>query len=238
MKHFFSRFSLIYVLCGMILVSLPLLAMGEQDTSLVLPVPYLSQAPQGRWVAPWDEACEETSALMIDYFYQNKRTIPTSVAVSAIESMVAWENQQFKKNTDTNAEETAAIIDAHMSFATTIVRNPSIDAIKSELQAGRPVIALLNMDLLYREPPQHDPYHVVVLIGFDDEKQEFILHDPARDKKNYFYTTVMNSLHDYNNATKKPDGPPTVLFTSAKKITPPETTSWWKKYVEAVRNIF
>lgn len=35
----------------------------------ILPVPYTSQAPYAYWGQPWQDACEETSILMVDKYY-------------------------------------------------------------------------------------------------------------------------------------------------------------------------
>jgi glycosyltransferase involved in cell wall biosynthesis len=52
--------------------------------------------------------------------------------------------------------------------------------------------------------------------GFDENKQQFIIHDPARKGKNYSYSRVLNALHDYNPQTKEADGEQVVLFTSSR----------------------
>ena len=37
-----------------------------------LEVPFTSQSPDGNWSEPWQNACEETSILMVDNFYQDE----------------------------------------------------------------------------------------------------------------------------------------------------------------------
>ncbi|MDO8611070.1 MAG: hypothetical protein Q7R95_11140, partial [bacterium] len=60
-------------------------------------------------------------------------------------------------------------------------------------------------------------YHNMVIIGYDDNKNVFIVNDDGDTKTGakheYDYELFMSTLHDYNHNTKKTDGPPTVLFT-------------------------
>jgi hypothetical protein len=60
---------------------------------------------------------------------------------------------------------------------------------------------------------------MMVITGFDDETQEFIVNDTALAEGldyRYSYVTILTSLHDYHESRKKADGPPTVLFTAPK----------------------
>ncbi len=180
---------------------------------VVLAVPYASQAPYGNWKAPWDEACEETSAAMIDAYYNLKTELSIEETKKFVEKILAWEKDNNISLEDTTAAKTAQFIAKNTSFQAKPKKNPSLKDIKNELADGRPVIGLVNMYKLYEERDDGDSYHVFVIIGYNDEKQTFIINDPARTKKEYSYTTLMNALHDFNPQTKEADGTPTVLFT-------------------------
>lgn len=187
-----------------------------EGVSAPLPVPYLSQAPDGAWVLPWSEACEEASVLMVDAFYHRRSFIDKDAARRTMRTMFAWEDASFQKNTDTNAEQTLALIRAHASFDAVIVRDPSADTIIKELNAGRPVMALVNMYTLYQEAPQGDSYHMVVLTGYDAKTQNLFLHDPARNGfKQVSLSRLLEALHDYNPDSHEADGPATILTTSS-----------------------
>jgi uncharacterized protein YvpB len=203
-----------------------------------LEVPYVAQAPDGNWTAPWNEACEEASIIMIDHFYQGTAPPDTEEIKQNIRDMVTWENKTFRKNDDTTAEETEKLIQYLDVFDTEIKRDPTVEEIKEQIDLGRPVIALLNMYTLYGEQEQGDSYHVLVINGYDDEKKEFLLQDPARaDKKTSSYETVMRALHDYNPASKEADGTPTIVFTS-----PPAEgfnfQTFFSRIVNFFRNLF
>lgn len=192
-----------------------LYAQTSDTTTKIIAVPYISQAPDGNWSAPWNEACEEASITMVEVFYHGTEPASAETIKTAIRSMVTWENQTFRKNDDTDAEETVQLIDHLGTFQAMIHRQPTIQELKKELDENHPIIALLNMYDLYEEHPQGDSYHVVVLTGYDDAKKEFFLQDPARsEQKSYAYEKVVHALHDYNPKTKEADGVPTVLFTS------------------------
>lgn len=218
MKHrfFVAMAGLVVLLVGIGAVSL--LRTPPLQKTLVLSVPYASQVPFGNWVAPFDEACEETSAIMVQAYYNGKKTLVATDVRKKIQTIVAWENTAFGDNTDTSASQTQKFIQQTLSFDTTIHTNPTIDDIKKELRASHPVISFHNTHKLYRTSFLRGTYHVVVIIGYDDITEEFIIHDPARTNQHRFlYTSVMDSLRDFNVKNKLPDGTPTVLFTAPKK---------------------
>lgn len=204
-----------------------------------LAVPYVSQVPDGAWVLPWSQACEEASISMIQYFYEGKTAPSKQEGKNFMQSMITWENEQWKKNEDTNAVETEELIETKSSFEASVKRNPTIEDIKEELRDGQPVIAFLDMNKLYQEAPLPDPFHVVVISGFDEGAKTFTVLDPAREgAKAYSYDRVMNSLHDYNESSKLPDGEATVLFTEKGETVNPAEPTFWQKIVSFFQGLF
>jgi len=181
---------------------------------IFLKIPYFSQAPDGQWVAPWDEACEEASILMIDAYYRGQTQIDKNRGKQTILDMVKWEDTVLKTNTDTDAAQTVRLIRAKASFTATIKRNPLIEEIKKEIAEGRPILFMHNMYKLYDERDLGDSYHVSVITGYDDTTGEFLVNDPARPRERYRYEILMNALHDFNPKTREADAIPTVVFTS------------------------
>lgn len=184
-----------------------------QNESIELDVPYASQAPYGQWKEPWDEACEETSATMIDAYYKDQDHLPVEEVKKVVESMIEWEKTNQIPIEDTDANQTTSLINNTTSFKAEIKTNPTVEEIKNELNAKRPVIALINMYTLYSEETKGDSYHVLVITGYNERRKVFIVNDPARSKKEYGYDTLLHALHDFNPGTKEADGTPTVLFT-------------------------
>src|SRR3989338_9506789 len=92
---------------------------SELLTSKVsLPLPYTSQIPDGRSVAPWSVACEEASITMVEQYYlgNRSRAIPSAEAKNYMLPLFRWEDGVFGFNHDTNAAQTARIINEYSSF--------------------------------------------------------------------------------------------------------------------------
>lgn len=195
------------------------LASAQTAESVRLSVPYVSQVPQGNWVLPWSQACEEASIAMVQYFYEGKLGPTVAEGEAFMEKQIAWEDANLNKNQDTNADETASVIESNAGFDVSVKRDPTLEEIKDELRKRRPVIALIDMHKLYGERPATDSFHVLVINGFDEAKRVFFVEDPARENaKSYSYETVMGALHDFNADSKEADGPATVLFTDGSDV--------------------
>ncbi|HLD60515.1 MAG TPA: C39 family peptidase [Patescibacteria group bacterium] len=201
---------------------------SELLTSKVsLPLPYTSQIPDGRSVAPWSVACEEASITMVEQYYlgNRSRAIPRAEAKNSMLPLFRWEDGVFGFNHDTNAAQTARIINEYSSFKATVTYSPTLEDIKQELRAGRPVITLHDGRGLNNRYIKYSissrGYHMIVLKGFDDTTQEFITHDPGTSGTRgldyrYSYDTIMNTLHDFNDTPAEPDYYPPVIFTAPK----------------------
>ena len=139
--------------------------------------------------------------------------------------LFAIENKIFGYNTDTTAAETALLINDYTSYDAKVVDNPTLDDIKAELRAGRPVITVhYGYDL---KNPRHrfrrggSSYHVMALVGFDDAKGEFLVNDSEMNDGidfRYKYAIIMDTLHDFDHYTKKANGPARAIFTRPKML--------------------
>jgi len=188
-----------------------------------LDVPFISEAPENKWSGAWINACEEASVAMVDNFYIGKNKVSPKDAAILMNKLFAWENKTFKSNANTNATRTVQMIEKNnLSYKTTIVRNPTMEQIKNELRAGRPVISLhYGFDLNNPEIRflrTGSAYHMMVIKGFDENTEKFIVQDNGNHNNHgidfrYDYDTLFSSLHDYNHTTNKTDGPATVIFT-------------------------
>ncbi len=198
----------------------------EPKKSIVLNVPYVSEAPDGNWTGSWINTCEESSITMVHRFYQGEST--TTIAESKEFMTILFKEQKklYGSDANSNSERTLDLIKKFADFNGEIVTDPTIDNIKNEIKKGRPVISMhYGTDLQNPNIPfmaTGSAFHVIVVIGFNDETQQFITHDngDAKDGINhaYSYDIFMNSLHDYNHKTYKSDGPARVIFTSPKTI--------------------
>jgi len=191
---------------------------------LQLAVPYINEAPEGKWVGPWKNACEEASITMVEKFYQGKNEVTVE---EAKEFMMMLFEKQFKiwgSDRDADAERAVRIINDFTSYTAVIKDNPTIEDIKKEIIEGHPVISLhYGKDLNNPNIPflaTGSYYHMMVIIGFDDLTQEFITNDDGDTKTGaahrYDYYLFLKSLHDFDFKSQKANGPARVIFTSPK----------------------
>ncbi len=165
-----------------------------------LAVPFSAQAPYGDWSAPYGEACEETSALLVDYFYKNKGLTPET-AKQEILKIVDWENTTFGYYEHTTAEETSRLIRDYFGYNRVDVDyDISLEDIKTHIIAGRPVIVPLAGRAInnpfYRQPGPI--YHMLVIKGITKDGN-FITNDVGTKRGyNYVYNAdvLYNAIHD------------------------------------------
>ena len=115
-------------------------------------------------------------------------------------------------------ERVAEIVNlAHLNWSARVSIDPLLNDIKKELAENHPVIAPIDPRLL-KNAPYDDTlhYHVLIISGYDDDKNQFIVHDPGiKSGKNdrYDYENFYTAINDYlPNAS--PSGRKAVLFTS------------------------
>lgn len=204
----------------------PVPVVEEKDVEkITLTVPYVSEAPEGIWSQPWANACEEASIMMIDQYYAGKKSVSVSEAKAYLQNLFDKEEILYNSSRNADSEEINKLAQDYTSFIGSIKRNPSLDEIKKEITEGRPVLSLhRGFDL--KNPniefsPTLSSYHTMVVVGFDNDKKMFIVHDPGDEKYGekhwYSYSVFMDSLHDYDEARNKADGIPTVIFTLPKR---------------------
>lgn len=197
----------------------------EQKNKVVLDVAYASEAPEGKWIQPWANACEEATILMVDMYYKGAKDISIPDAKSYLQFLFDREDEMFGTNRNADASQIYIVIDKYADFNGRVVDNPSIEDLKNEIRGGHPIISLhYGFDL--KNPniefsPTLSSYHTIVIVGFDDDRRVFITHDPGDDVDGayheYSYETVMSSMHDYDGERNKADGIPRVIFTSPKQ---------------------
>jgi len=189
-----------------------------------LDVPYINEAPEGDWSGPWKNACEEASITMVEKFYQGKKEVSITEAKEYMIMLFNKQDEVWGSNTDADAIRAEQIINDYTLFNAEIRVNPEIEEIKKQLRQGNPVISLHYGKLLYNKNipflTTGTYYHMMVIIGYDDETEEFITNDDGDIKTGsahrYEYDLFMNSLADFNFTRRAADGPPTVIFTKIK----------------------
>ena len=191
-------------------------------------VPFILQAPEHRWIQPWADACEEASILMVKYFYFVQNRVSTKEASQKITQLVKTENDHFGFNKDTDASQTAELINLYLPYEATLKDDPTIEEIKNEIDQGNPVIVPLHgKDLQNKYFRNGGPdYHMAVISGYNEETQEFVTQDPGIGRGHdfrYSYSTLMGALHDFlpNGQTEK--GNKVAIFTTTNLTWSAET---------------
>jgi hypothetical protein len=167
-----------------------------------LAVPFTSQAPQGDWSQPWQDACEEAALLMFDAYYKEYGISPV-FARDEIQKMVDWEEIYTWKGS-ISLEKVIELGEAFSMYSLEqiqIQENPTIKQIKKSIAAGHPVYAVANGKTL--DNPNFTNggpvYHALIIRGYNE--QGFYTNDPGtRNGENFFYTyeNLMDSIHDWN----------------------------------------
>lgn len=203
-----------------------LVAQAEQKEIVKLKVPYTSEVPLGSWVKPWNNACEEASIIMAESYYFGNETMDKKTAVKYMTPLFGIQNKIFGGNADTDSVRTARLLNEYLSVQANIQTDPTLDEIKEQLRQGKPVVTfhyakdLKNPNHRWRVGGSY--YHVMLLVGFDENTNEFFVHDSGDDKTGsyyrYTYDNIMDTLHDFNHKTGKANGPARVLFTDSRVL--------------------
>jgi len=220
----------IIIICisvSLLVVLVLILIFKFKNTNKIIPtnkeisVPFTSQAPQGNWQEPWQNACEEASIVMIQNFYKEEGLDPVK-ARQQILDIFTLKKTTAVASKDESLERIEEIINSgDLKWKVHIVNNPELKAIQNELSANQPVIAPVYAPLL-NNPNYGTPgpdYHVLVITGYDDETGEFITNDPgteAGENYRYPYDILLKALHDYLANKDYKAGAKRVLFTELR----------------------
>ncbi|MBI4256996.1 C39 family peptidase [Candidatus Uhrbacteria bacterium] len=185
-----------------------------------LAVPFTSQAPNGNWDEPYQEACEEASVYMVHAYFSgmDEGKIPASTANEALLQIVEFEMELFGFYEDTTTEQTGVLAELMYGHTYQLVANPTVEDIQRKLVQGHPVIVPAAGRLLgnpYFTAPG-PLYHMLVIRGYTEEGQ-FIVNDPGTYRGEaylYDFDTIMNAMHDWNDGGEITEGKKVVLVLS------------------------
>ncbi|MFH1367255.1 MAG: C39 family peptidase [Patescibacteria group bacterium] len=178
------------------------------STPVVLPsefnlvVPFTTQSPFAEWTEQDNESCEEAAILTVHYYWQ-KKTFTKQIAKDELQKIVDYEMAHLGFYKDTDAEETAKLAKDMWGYSRVdVIWDPTLDDIKQQVYAGRPVI-LPTAGRELHNPNFKTPgpiYHMLVVRGWT--KDTIITNDPGTRKgENYQYSPdiLMNAVHDWND---------------------------------------
>ncbi len=179
-----------------------------------LDVPFTVQAPEGNWDNPYQEACEEASVIMVDYFLRETTLMPEQ-ANREILQIINWEEAHRYKY-DVTVQELAEIVEKYYKYKTRVSDDVTKASILYELSKGNPVIVpAAGRELGNPYFSGAGPwYHMLVITGYD--RRNFITNDPGTKRgKGYTYDhdTLINAIHDWTGVKEETsNGPKRMLI--------------------------
>lgn len=169
-------------------------------------ISFLSQAPFGVWDEYHDDACEEASLIMLEYYLSGKE-LNNEIGESQIQGMIRFQLRNYGDFKDTSVAETVQLAkDFYDRYNLEVVYDFEKERIKKEVARGNPVILPAAGRILanpYYTPPG-PLYHNLVVVGYDGDM--IITHDPGTKRgANYKYhiDVLYDAIHDFTG--KKED---------------------------------
>jgi len=180
--------------------------------SVLHDVPFTPQAPFGEWSDPrQQDGCEEASALMA-VAWARGTTLSYTDAKKEIIAMAEYENTTYGSNKDTDVDATASrLLKEYMNFTNyEIIYTPTEEQLKEFVQEQVIIMPAQGQRLgnPYFTAPGPET-HMLVIIGYDKTKDEFITNDPGTRRGQYFRyspATIMKAM--YNYPTNKQEASP------------------------------
>lgn len=169
--------------------------------SVSLNVPFIVQAPFANWDAVHEEACEEASLITVWYYRNNHPVADLNAGDADITALINWETAHNYGVSITLQQLSQIASDFYGLTTGRIILNPTVNDIKKELSAGRPVIIPAAGKVL-PNPYFSDGgpnYHMLVIKGYN--ATQFITDDPGTKRGDgflYTYDGLMNAIHDWD----------------------------------------
>lgn len=190
-----------------------------KKTSINLAVPFTSQAPTANWEHPFQDACEEASILMVDYYYQGKKFSTAASTEKILMDMIAWQEEHMTGDIDMSIEEVAYFVSHYWDYDYEIIDIPNTADIEKYLNKGQPVVIPVNGKILanpYFSNGGPD-YHMLTIKGYVDGN--FITNDPGTRRGAdfvYTYENIMASIVDWDQKSSTATGMPRALVLIKK----------------------
>jgi hypothetical protein len=163
---------------------------------------------------------------MLEQYYTGKKVMDLAAGKAMMTMFFNKENILYGSNVNSDMAQSKYLINTYTDYNAKIIENPTIAQIKSEIDAGRPVItphygfALHNPNIPFLRTGTS--YHMEVIIGYDDAAQQFIVNDSGDTVDGqgyrYGYDLFMSTIHDYSYVTRKANGPARAVFTYPKLV--------------------
>jgi hypothetical protein len=185
------------------------------QTSINLDVPFTSQAPTADWVQPFQDACEEASLLMVDYYYQNQDLPDVEQVEVVLLDMIGWQQEMWEGHFNLTLDDLDDFVKTNTEYRTEIVEDLTIEKIKSYLNRGLPLIVPADGTKLANPFFKNGgpDYHMLVIKGYTEDK--IITNDPGTSRGAdfiYTYENMLYSIADWNKKESLATGPKRALI--------------------------
>ncbi len=173
------------------------------NSYLIKYFPFQSQAPFANWDELHEEACEEASIILVQWWQNNKSSISAQTMDTEILKLVDYQESNWGSHRDITAGETAELAEDIYSLSLNEKNISSIEDIKEEIAQDHPVIVptagrLLGNPYFTGLGPI---YHMLVVIGYDGKN--IIVQDVGTkrgDHYKYNQSVFYNAIHDWNGS--------------------------------------
>lgn len=197
--------------------AVPLIKEKKEEENIGVPeeikveqkVPFIVQAPSAQWDDErYQDACEEASMLMAHLWMSDKSAPSKKNTEKMLEDLFTAEKEFFEDSLDISATDTAKFIRDHYGYSASVIEGATLFDLYNVLAEGNIVIAptdgrkLGNPNFSGGGPERH----MLVIIGYDLKKKEFITNDPGTRKgKGYRYKVdvLYNAIRDYETGHKE-----------------------------------
>lgn len=190
-------------------------ASSKSPNSLLIKVPFTSQAPFANWDKVHEDTCEEASVLMDQLFLTGVPSISQQDAENELQKMVQWETDNGYGPSVT-AEQLLTIAKNVYGLDGRVDSDVSEAHIKDLLQQGYPVIVpaagrMLGNPYFSGAGPW---YHMLLVVGYAGDTA--VTNDPGTRRGEgyrYSFSTLINATHDWTGKNEDiENGPKRVLI--------------------------
>lgn len=167
-----------------------------------LKVPMVYQAPLSNWDALHEDTCEEASLLMVKAFLGGENELAREEMEKRLLALVEREKEGLGFFESTDVEQTVLVASSMLGLAgLKILPVGSIDDVKRQLAAGRPVLLPASGKELGNPNFRNGGplYHMLVAKGYTAGR--IITNDPGTRKgADYLYDpdVLFEAIHDWN----------------------------------------
>lgn len=175
-------------------------AVVQFPPELNIKMTFYSQAPNGNWDFPWQEACEEASILLIANTYYSHNWTKDQFN-DQILKLVEWQNTNFGDYKDTNAEKISVMLKDYLGLKSVIHKDPTFEDVQKVLAQGHLIVmTFAGKEIGNPFYTNGGPlYHAMVIKGYKVGQKVITEDVGTRRGEDYVYQwkTLNAALHDY-----------------------------------------